>query len=139
VAREIGFTVRQVRRAESHLARHGWLIVSGTTGPHKTRRYVLALGADCHCTGRVHTPERRTPIAATEDIMSGERRTPTADTSQVNGQIHKEAPRGEVKRGAEIQDPYAERPPCIGHCGRPARRACVTCWDHAYLESVSHG
>jgi len=87
VAREVGITVRQVKRAEWHLARHGWLKVTGTTGPGKTRRYVLALGTDCTCTGRVHEPQRGTPTAATGDTMSPERGTPTGDTSQVNGRF----------------------------------------------------
>jgi hypothetical protein len=43
VAKRVSITVRQVQYAESHLARHGWLTVTGTTGPKKTRRYTLAL------------------------------------------------------------------------------------------------
>ena len=54
IARQIGVTVRTVIRATQHLERHGWLQVTGTTGPGKTRRYTLSIGTDCDCTGRVH-------------------------------------------------------------------------------------
>lgn len=104
VAREIGITVRQVKRAERHLAEHGWLIVTGTTGPKKTRHYVLALGTDCDCMGRVHEQQRRTPTAATGDMVSPERGTPTGDTSQVNGRFPNEATTRGVKEAEALQD-----------------------------------
>jgi hypothetical protein len=64
IARGIGFTVRQVRRSLRHLGRHGWLTVYGTAGGRgNTRRYALALGSACDCTGRVHET-RHEPGAA---------------------------------------------------------------------------
>lgn len=54
IARQIRVTVLTVKRAMRHLERHGWLQVTGTTGPGKTRRYTLTVGTDCDCTGRVH-------------------------------------------------------------------------------------
>jgi hypothetical protein len=65
IARDIGFTVRQVRRSLRHLERHGWLTVYGTAGGRgNTRRYVLALGSACDCTGRVHETRHETGAAA---------------------------------------------------------------------------
>jgi hypothetical protein len=54
VARAVGITVRQVRRSERHLERHGWLKISGPTGRGHKPSYVLLLGAQCDCTGRRH-------------------------------------------------------------------------------------
>jgi hypothetical protein len=107
VARETGLSLRQVRYSEAHLERHGWLKVTGTTAPGKTREYEFAIGRECDCTGRVHAPEQRQrprseqPTAATpqvstrmppagaglESSVAAVRRQPTAATPKVNGQI----------------------------------------------------
>jgi hypothetical protein len=74
IARETGLTERQVRRAERHLERHGWLKITGTTGPGKRRTVMLALGSDCTCAGRVHDPRR---VRRTADTRAPR----TADTN----------------------------------------------------------
>jgi hypothetical protein len=57
VAKKTGLTVRQVRRAERHLELHGWLKISGP-GARGGHAYVLEVGEDCGCTGRVHEPRQ---------------------------------------------------------------------------------
>jgi hypothetical protein len=58
IAKETGLSLRQVQYSEAHLARHGWLRITGSTGPGRTRRYEFEFGEQCDCTGRVHEPAK---------------------------------------------------------------------------------
>lgn len=77
-ARATGYTVRQVRRAERHLEHHGWLKITGATGPGKVRSLKLTPGPDCHCgSGRVHDHPSARGVRRTEDTRDPR----TADTN----------------------------------------------------------
>jgi hypothetical protein len=60
VGRKTSLSLRQTRYAERHLERHGWLKISGIAHRGKARSYVLEMGEDCDCTGRVHEPRKST-------------------------------------------------------------------------------
>ena len=109
VAREAGITVRQVRRSERHLERHGWLKISGGNGRGHTLSYVLLAGLDCDCTGRRHEPKPDAAKADTGEAEGGHHVRIKADTegghaaaqTPVSTERHRE---GEGKRGRPEPD-----------------------------------
>jgi hypothetical protein len=69
-ARGTGYTLRQVRRSERHLEHHGWLKITGATGPGKVRSVALAPGLDCDHAGRVHDQPTARGVRRTEDTRA---------------------------------------------------------------------
>jgi hypothetical protein len=127
VARETSLTVRQVRRAERHLQLHGWLKVSGTTGPGKTRHYEFAAGWPCDCTGRRH--ER---TADTETANGGPHVLRTTDTNggHAAGQTANHPER--QREGGNGRFPLQDQPQrTCAKCGEqpagPGRILCPQC------------
>lgn len=78
IGRQTSISRRQVTYAIDHLRRHGWVRTGGTTAPGRTLGYSLGPGADCDCTGRVHT-------AATGATGHGERVQPETATGATFG------------------------------------------------------
>jgi hypothetical protein len=85
VARKTGVSLRQVQYAERHLERHGWFQISGTTGPGKTRRYLLTAGLNCDCTGRRHEAQRTQRAGSTDATEATNGRNLCVRTDVTNG------------------------------------------------------
>jgi len=104
MARRTGLSLRQVNYSVRHLARHGWLAVSGSTGRGHRPEYALAAGAACDCHGRVHArvkgatagPERVQPDGLKGATVAPFAVQPKGATVQVNGQV--------VLRGTEREE-----------------------------------
>jgi hypothetical protein len=64
IARKTSVSYSQVRYSLHHLQRHGWLIISGKSGPARPRHYEFRVGAGCHCTGRVHVADVVTHVTS---------------------------------------------------------------------------
>jgi hypothetical protein len=54
IARKTSLSYSQTGYSSRHLQRHGWLAITGRTGPGHPLRYTLTAGTQCDCTGRVH-------------------------------------------------------------------------------------
>jgi hypothetical protein len=80
IGRKTSIRPRQVTYAIDHLRRHGWLSVTGTTGPGKSRNYTLLTGTSCDCTGRVHVPPKQGPTLATNPAQHPQPETGTLAT-----------------------------------------------------------
>jgi hypothetical protein len=131
LAGEVRVTERWQRELLAHLERHGWVKVAPGHGRGHKSAYTLmpgkAVPGPCDC------PKRGTgepPLQAERGNWDVPEKGNSANGKpQVTPAI---APRahqgGRVNKGALS---------CIGNCGQPARRACRTCWDHAYLEAAS--
>jgi hypothetical protein len=129
VAAETGLSRRQVQYAERHLELHGWLTVSGSTGPGKRRHYVLRDGGPCHCAGRVHERAQRERPARVERAQPEwpERAQPTGATGATFG--HRsgatngrnaagQKPLSPVSSTRQEERPMVENPNC-SDCGAP--------------------
>lgn len=130
-----GVSPRQVQYSLRHLERHGWLKLTRTSRNY-VATYALLAGSMCDCTGRRHVPARAQPrvqpraqpINAEGAVSAPSRVQPKGATPQVKGGFAHRNGQEECREG-EIT--------CIGGCGKPARRSCETCWEHASLEPVS--
>jgi hypothetical protein len=131
LAAEVRVTARWQRSLLTHLGRHSWVkVVPGRGRGHKSTYALLPTGVagdPCSCRKRgTGKPPLRTEKGNWEVPEKG---NSANGKPQVTPVI---APRahqgGRVNKGALA---------CIGGCGHAARRACRTCWDHAYLETAS--
>jgi hypothetical protein len=85
IARKTSVSYSQVRYSLGHLERHGWLVIAGKPGPGHPRHYEFQVGADCHCTGRVHaTGQRCQPQAST--VPTDDPRTVPTNGANAAGQ-----------------------------------------------------
>jgi helix-turn-helix protein len=131
LAAEVRVSVSTIRRRLAHLERHGWVKrVPGRGRGHKSAYALLPGGVapgPCDCRKGVTQVK---PFSAVKGVtqVNLEKVSNGYTKPQVAPDI---APRahqgGRVGKGALA---------CIGGCGRVARRACRTCWDHAYLETA---
>jgi hypothetical protein len=64
IRRKTSLSYSQVGYSTAHLQRHGWLIITGKPGPGHPRQYEFRIGADCHCTGRVHVADVVTDVTS---------------------------------------------------------------------------
>lgn len=149
IAKETSLSLRQVKYAEQHLARHGWLAATGATGPGRTRRYELAAGGSCDCSGRRHAPGQRVQPAPSTTGATGATECPngcnhctrTGATNGCNAAGQTPNPTERQREEGEVrEEPEPEVPRCCPDCGGerdPAIGAFVHrpgCWTAAMFE-----
>jgi hypothetical protein len=57
IGRKTSLSRSQVGYSARHLVKHGWLVVTGHSGPGHPLSYALSAGSQCDCTGRVHVAD----------------------------------------------------------------------------------
>ena len=115
-----------VKLALNHLEWHGWITRKRSKGGRSRKTaYQLAEGFTCPPDCRKRADSR--PVY--EEKRADSRPPKQADSHPEN---RRSDPVSDVGIG-EGEDRERERL-CIGGCGKPARHACLTCWEHARLE-----
>jgi hypothetical protein len=126
IGRKTSYSRRQVQYSVAHLRRHGWLL---TKRAGRKLAYEFGSGTMCDCTGRRHGPQ--TGTTESPDRRNGCAYIGATDRRNAAGQT--EVPT-ERQREERVGEAIVRDRECIGLCGKPARHACSTCWEHAFLE-----